>query len=276
MSVANQQQLQPSLLERWYTIGDSGRRKSVGKWVTTTMKEATQVVNGVTSTKYTLPIMGTLILYRNLVATEEQQAMANEILTCKQQCNVQIAGEGNSTETQPTLLLRQHFIQNSPEPRLHCLLHENYNCKSISQPGYKYSNVTMKAQSLEGLDALKSFSTCLERICCMDNPNCNSNNGKGCFWNIGINPVLYRDGSDYMGFHADDDQGETLIVTAVIIQPKQRGITIRPKDHDKKGQKIEYLLKLNVGDAYSMDGEYRKGLEAQLHTKISTNLLIAG
>jgi hypothetical protein len=101
--------------------------------------------------------------------------MSNKILTCYQQCEVQIAEEGNSTKTQSMLLLLcKHFIRNSPEPRLHCLLHERYNNAPIyqydSQPGYKYSSVTMEAQSLEGLHALKSFSTCLEQICCKDNP----------------------------------------------------------------------------------------------------------
>jgi hypothetical protein len=64
--------------------------------VKTTMEEATQVVNGITSTKYKLHNGGTLIIYCNPVATEEQQAMSNKNFTCYQQCDVQIAGEGNS------------------------------------------------------------------------------------------------------------------------------------------------------------------------------------
>jgi hypothetical protein len=51
--------------------------------VKTTMEEATQVVNGITSTKYKLHNGGTLIIYRNPV-------------TCYQQCDDQIAGDGNS------------------------------------------------------------------------------------------------------------------------------------------------------------------------------------
>jgi hypothetical protein len=176
------------------------------------MEDATQVVNGVTSTKYKLPNGGTLIIYHNPVTTEEQQAMSNEILTCYQQCEVQIAEEGNSTKTQSKLLLLcKHFIRNSPEPRLHCLLHESYNNAPIdqydSQPGYKYSSVTMKAQSLEGLHALKSFSACLEQICCKDNPTVTATMVKVVFgilvstpYFIEMEGTICDDGNDVVQF----------------------------------------------------------------------------
>jgi hypothetical protein len=66
--------------------------------VKTTLEEATQVVNGVTSTKYKLPNGGTLIIYHNPVAKEEQQAMSNKTRTCYQRCDLQIAGQRNSTK----------------------------------------------------------------------------------------------------------------------------------------------------------------------------------
>jgi hypothetical protein len=33
------------------------------------------------------------------------------------------------------------------------------------------------------------------------------------YWNIGVNAVCYRDGSDSIGYHADNDQGEKKILS---------------------------------------------------------------
>ena len=74
-----------------------------------------------------------------------------------------------------------------------------------------------------------------------------------------MNPVLYRDGRDKMGYHADDDQGEEIILTVLVSSPvgARRKVSIRPI-HWKEGDRHkdeELQLMLGAGDAYSMDGE---------------------
>jgi hypothetical protein len=49
-------------------------------------------------------------------------------------------------------------------------------------------------------------------------------------WNIGAHVVLYRDDDDYMGFHADHDQEEELIMTVIVASPKSK---------DTKGNLVE-------------------------------------
>jgi alkylated DNA repair dioxygenase AlkB len=80
-----------------------------------------------------------------------------------------------------------------------------------------------------------------------------------CFWNIGVNPVLYRDGRDHMGFHADNDQGEELILSVLVSSPENatrrvRVREIRPKGKSAQKGDEELELFLDAGDAYSMDG----------------------
>lgn len=60
-----------------------------------------------------------------------------------------------------------------------------------------------------------------------------------------------------MGFHADDTQKESLILTVVIESDDKRVIKIRPK----KGKKEEYVdgdeqieLFIKGGDGYRMNG----------------------
>ena len=76
-------------------------------------------------------------------------------------------------------------------------------------------------------------------------------------WNIGVNPVLYRDGKDKMGYHADDDQGETKILTVVVESPSSpRRVRIKVKgSHELEHGDEELELYLGAGDAYEMDGE---------------------
>jgi len=88
------------------------------------------------------------------------------------------------------------------------------------------------------------------------------------YWNIGINPVLYRDGRDRIGYHADDDQGEELVLTALVNSPKDvtRRISIRTRKKSKSDAgnadgDEQFELFLDAGDAYSMDGEMQKYYE---------------
>jgi hypothetical protein len=161
------------------------------------------------------------------------------------------------------------------------------------QPGYRYGRITMKARPLSDLPRLQALATEMENMCRnhvgksnissssllgkndgRPSQCCSSQNGSthaadtttsttnkdDCFWNIGVNPVLYRNGRDKMGYHADNDQGEELIMTVLVSSPANatRHVSIRPRHFQKHGWKdgdedIELLL--GAGDAYSMDGK---------------------
>eukprot|EP00977_Amphora_coffeiformis_P005105 scaffold1071_cov166-Amphora_coffeaeformis.AAC.13 len=78
-------------------------------------------------------------------------------------------------------------------------------------------------------------------------------------WNIGVNPICYRGKCDKMGKHADNDQGEEVITTAIITQDSPRLLVFEPcpkkfpKDKLETGEEKVVLL-LRQGDVYQMDG----------------------
>ena len=85
-------------------------------------------------------------------------------------------------------------------------------------------------------------------------------------WNIGVDAIIYRDGSDGMGWHADDTQGESVVLCVVVESPgvSPRSVRVRP---NKKTQSLEHgdeeiqLLDLREGDAYDMDEDMQRGYE---------------
>ena len=88
--------------------------------------------------------------------------------------------------------------------------------------GHRYHGVTMRASSIEQAPCVKVLADkCTEKF--------------GKDWNVGVDVVAYRDGYDSCGWHADDTQGETLIV-AVILQSGggPRRVQFRPKTPDAK------------------------------------------
>lgn len=155
---------------------------------------------------------------------------------------------------------RQYPIQGGFEPRAHYLLHSDATLESEQpQPGYRYGTACMKARPLSLLPRLEKFSKDLAETC-------------NCQWRIGINVVCYRDGSDSIGFHADNDQGESVIM-AVLVQSDVRRIIIRPKvEYEPLGDNMrkqsggvrpkkspthgdeQVSLFLRAGDGYLMDG----------------------
>ena len=91
--------------------------------------------------------------------------------------------------------------------------------------------------------------------------------------------MAYRDGRDSIGFHANDDQGEELIFTALFSHPaKHRHMVFKCKPRPQGGgqdnnnnrsssssskhsprdgdEEIELLL--GAGDAYTMDGKVQR------------------
>jgi len=164
---------------------------------------------------------------------------------------------------------RQYRVQNTPEPRLHLVLHSHGSSSGFSsslrkktQPitGYQHGHVKMLARPLTHLPQLHNLSDFLA----------------GLFdiveWKIGVNALIYRDGSDSLGYHADNNQGEQLILSLVLCIPigmKQRGPlqimsrevnegTNQSRTPDDKHPVEHYELRLEAGDAYVMDREMQK------------------
>ena len=197
--------------------------------------------------EYELKKKGKLRIYPSLLSLEEQQEVTQELL-------------------RNTDFFREYRIQGTKEPRAHFLLHENapdvnIDDDSTESPGYKYGRITMKARPLSNLPHVQEVSEKLKSI------------SDVISWNIGVDIVAYRDGHDSIGFHADDDQGEQLIFTALFNHPaKHRRVLFKCKPRSKDGGKDnnnrrrssskpnpldgdeEIELLLGAGDAYSMDG----------------------
>lgn len=182
---------------------------------------------------------GQLVIYLNLLSTIRQEQISKELLTSNG--------------------FRQYRVQDNNEPRLHFLLHINGAIDDLAfdkpQPGYKYGSVQMKARAFgASFPQVCRLSGTMQRICQANlvaadgTGNCEST---GVFWNIGADCIIYRNGKDQINFHADDDQGEQLILTVLVSTPLEctRKVLIR----NKNGLE-EFELFLGAGDAYSMDG----------------------
>jgi hypothetical protein len=72
-------------------------------------------------------------------------------------------------------------------------------------------------------------------------------------FNIGVDALCYRDGKDYIGFHADDTQGEDVVVSLTVESLCQRVLRIKPKGKACVGDERIDLFPC-AGDGYSMDG----------------------
>jgi alkylated DNA repair dioxygenase AlkB len=166
---------------------------------------------------------GTLKIYPNLVHHMETKRVKEDLFSCG--------------------LFRQYQIQGQNEPRLHFLLNDNAtndDFETSLQPGYSYANVKMKARPLKILPELEQLSQKLATVSGVDR------------WTIGVNPVLYRDCQDKMGSHADDDQGEQVILCLIVSSLQEaRRVIITPNDKKSipaHGDEI-IELKLRPGDA---------------------------
>jgi hypothetical protein len=125
---------------------------------------------------YNFLLGGQLRIYANLLKTNQQEAVTKELMQCSN--------------------FRQYSIHNSPEPRTHFLLHENAtdDFDGEAQPGYRYASIRMKAQPLGALPYVHMLSKQVETMCQRDHEDKVTDDS--CYWNIGVNPVLYRDGRD--------------------------------------------------------------------------------
>ena len=77
-------------------------------------------------------------------------------------------------------------------------------------------------------------------------------------WGIGVDLIIYRNGKDSIGWHADDTQGEDVILTVIIETDERRILKIRPKKgknetYQHGDEQIDLIVK--QGSAYKMDGK---------------------
>ena len=197
-----------------------------------------------------------------------------------------------------TVRFRRYRVQGTWEPRVHCLYHaqataDQADNDSTLQPGYRYGAITLKARSLQELDVISGLTSELGRYCqatklAKDSEDQggksveeqdSARNDAESFWNVGVNPVIYRSGRDRMGQHADNDQGENLIMTAVIDGPVEdpRRLVIEPFACKKNrlakttltASDRKYELMLRPGDVYSMDGEMQRHYIHSVPPKLS-------
>jgi len=169
---------------------------------------------------------GRVRVFPNLVSIGTVENVKKELLNCK--------------------LFRQYRIQGNNEPRAHFLLHQAANDDFNSpQPGYRYGTITMKARPLGWLPQLKKLAVDMAKVCDVD------------YFNLGINPVCYRGGQDKIGDHADNDQGEQKIITAMVDSPPEtRKVTIKPnKKLQLEDGDEELEIFVEPGDVYEMDGD---------------------
>lgn len=127
------------------------------------------------------------------------------------------------------------------EPRLHVLL--------ASKDGldYRYHQTKMKSISLSKMPEIEKLHDDLAKWY----------NLKDGHWNLGLDLIHYRNGNDSIGFHADDTQGETIILCLIIdSNNERRRIKIRPKrKYPLRDNDEEIDILLGHGKAYQMDGK---------------------
>ncbi|GMH83199.1 hypothetical protein TrST_g5124 [Triparma strigata] len=88
-------------------------------------------------------------------------------------------------------------------------------------------------------------------------------------WSIGVDLVVYRDGKDSIGWHADDTQNESCVLAVVIESEGERPVCIRPS---KKARALmdgdeEVELYVKEGDGYELDAGCQAGYEHSLPKK---------
>jgi hypothetical protein len=134
--------------------------------------------------------------------------------------------------------------------RVHFLLHAHATTDfDKKQPGYGYGPQQLKSRPITELPLVAELAVTMEAVSRKLFKSTSDNSDNQTYWNIGVNPLYYQDGRYYMGKHADNNQGENVILTTVVESSYPRRIVIR---HNI--QPVQYELFLKAGDAYCMDG----------------------
>ena len=114
-------------------------------------------------------------------------------------------------------IYRQYKIQGGLEPRSHALL------TMKEGRGYKYHGVKMMGYPLSDYPIIQETVEMVEKA--LNVPE----------FGIGIDVIKMRDWTQYIGFHADNSQGESDIVTLIASTPR-RTIEIRSYQQCEKGK----------------------------------------
>ena len=187
---------------------------------------------------------------------------------CEQTCKkiVKELGMDIDGDKKQSKFLRQYRMRNTEEPRLHGLIscdervdavklesdddigeHQQQQNSAPASSVYKYHHVCMKPR------AHISEFPCLFKV------NRRAAKVAGIkTWKIGCDAILYRNGNDNIGYHADDTQGESAIFCIVLESEEVRHLHVKPKGttQDRKQGDVEVKVLAKDGDAYQMDGEY--------------------
>ena len=151
-------------------------------------------------------------------------------------------------------LLRQYRVNNNQtEPRRHFLLHEHATDGDMLSegPGYGYHGVCMRGQPFTAVPLMPFVDYTLKQI-----------TGVDCF-ELGADTIVYDDGDDSINWHADDNQGESLIACVVIETPPDRKIDIRVKEEyrESDADDVQYQLEVSKGSVYIMNGVMQQKFE---------------
>lgn len=132
-------------------------------------------------------------------------------------------------------------LHKNPEIRVYgriCHQHRNVGFFSDTSIGYRYSNQLSKSIPLT-----PSLKTILEKINKIFNADYN-----------GILVNKYKDGSDYISAHSDDESGLSSVGVCAISYGTPRNFRIR----DKKTNKIVANINTLENEIIMMDGHFQK------------------
>jgi 2OG-Fe(II) oxygenase superfamily len=202
-----------------------------------------------------------------------------------------IAHDGMSLRVYPGLVsrelleekaqyFRQYWNRNGAEFRVQFLIHEigfvpevgvvDFPKGGFEKPGlrgYVHGTNELLPFSLDLFPKVKELLPTIEQV---RDPEPESETNETFPWNCGINPVLFRDGSDVIGGHADESQGETQIVTFIAECNHSRIIHFEPKEKQAIDNRYkQFDLCLQTGDVYVMNGELQKHYDHSVKESIT-------
>ena len=143
---------------------------------------------------------------------------------------------------------RQYSVRDcANEPRVHVL----FSSTTAGEGGYQYGKVKMANHPLQSLPVISDVAAKLASEFKLENSE----------WNIGCNLILYRNGKDSISWHADDTQGEDVVLSLTVESPPDpRTICFQPANTMELQMGDEQIeLYPIAGDAYSMDGIVQAG-----------------
>ncbi len=142
-------------------------------------------------------------------------------------------------------LFRVYQTQSTNQPRAQFLLHKQaHDVFEAPNPGYDYRVAKMKAFPLKRVKGVEQMWDRALDTCQVDD------------FRIGANVIYYRGSNDRIHYHADDNQGESVIFAVVVNTSRSRRcVSIKVKEKDLKDGDFEYKIFPGSGDAYLMDGK---------------------